>query len=437
MTQWARPLGVKITRLDPGVAKATAGVGVNMGLYNGFLAAGLLWSVVALGRREAFSVQLFFLSFIVIAGVVGAVSMRIPTIALFQSLPALVALGLLWRDRPVPATEPAAVREVVEVERQLLKRDEPTVPRTQHPKQHGCVLADFVVADDFPERLRFGVFKTPGASYPALIRYSNARVFDDRDPGVHGMAIKLMGVPGEKLLERDRDAQTQDFLLADHRNFFIPNIFDYADFESAALRAHGKPDRLFKLGVLLNYLWRRPGQGKILGAMQKQTITNPVETTYWSMSPYRLGPEQVVKYSAHPVIEEGGRVTVEPSRDMFKEALRRSLEIGKISYEFRVQLQTDPNSMPLDDPTVAWDESRSPFIKVATIRFRKEQFDPARQISLGDKLSFNPWHCLPEHEPLGGINRARKVVYEALSAARHASNHLPVREPTPETLDSY
>lgn len=97
-TQWNTPLGRKLTHLSEEAARETAGVGINMGIYNGFLGAALLWVTFALDVREAYTAQWLLLTFIVFAGVVGAVTMRNRGIVVFQSLPALVALLFIWAN---------------------------------------------------------------------------------------------------------------------------------------------------------------------------------------------------------------------------------------------------------------------------------------------------------------------------------------------------
>ena len=87
-----------------------------------------------------------------------------------------------------------------------------------------------------------------------------------------------------------------------------------------------------------------------------------------------------------------------------------------------VQFQTDVDKMPIENPLIRWDEKISPFHKLATIVIPRQHFDGAREMEEGDNLSFNPWHCLPEHRPLGGINRSRKKVYEVTSEVRHRRN---------------
>lgn len=129
----------------------------------------------------------------------------------------------------VPATnldEANSIAKIVDISKQL---QAPGL-RGQHPKSHGTVWAEFTVAPNLPENLRVGVFQQPGTTYPAWIRFSNASQLDDTQPGIHGMAIKLMGIDGEKVLENEKTANTQDFVLVDHPVFFIRNVKDFAEF---------------------------------------------------------------------------------------------------------------------------------------------------------------------------------------------------------------
>ena len=81
--------------------------------------------------------------------------------------------------------------------------------------------------------------------------------------------------------------------------------------------------------------------------------------------------------------------------------------------------------MPVEDPSVEWDEAVSPFVTVATLKIPKQTFDSEPQMAYCEALSFTPWHSLPEHQPIGGINRIRKVVYERASTLRHTANGVP------------
>lgn len=91
---WESPTSLRAFGLTPELAKATVAMGANQGLYNGFLAAGLAWSLTLgpIGR----SVKVFFLLCVLIAGVFGAVTVS-PRILFIQAVPAAVGLLLLWR----------------------------------------------------------------------------------------------------------------------------------------------------------------------------------------------------------------------------------------------------------------------------------------------------------------------------------------------------
>lgn len=107
----------------------------------------------------------------------------------------------------------------------------------------------------------------------------------------------------------------------------------------------------------------------------------------------------------------------------------KQLAKGSAEFDFMVQFQTDADAMPIEDPGKAWPEKVSPFRKVATVRIAEQEFDSPQQREFGENLSFSPWHALPEHRPLGGINRARRIVYETISAFRHRRNMVAPHEP--------
>jgi len=261
-------------------------------------------------------------------------------------------------------------------------------PRGQHPKLHGLVEAKFIVAADIPEEMRVGVFKEPGKTYDAWVRFSNARNPDDRDRGGHGMAIKLLNVP----TGIESQSTTQDFVLFDTPVFFLGNPIQYVEFEEATLRAYGKS----KLGTLattfLNYYWRHPRQFLNLLRTQRGDVTDPLAIRYWSVTPYRLGAA-AVKYSARPV-PDGEAAVVERTENMLREAMKAHLgriDIEFMEFEFQVQTQADPASMPIEDPATEWDESVSRPRTVARVRIRARQaFATTERDLFAEHLSFTP-----------------------------------------------
>jgi hypothetical protein len=334
----------------------------------------------------------------------------------------------LYREYPEPEEASVAQSIISLMEAQMKKNSAPgKTLRDVHSKTHGCVKGFFVVEPDLPQEFRVGVFGAPHR-FPAWIRFSNAGGFApvggtvaDSVRDVRGMAIKLLGVPGKKLLEGEEDATTQDFLLFTAKEFLGAGPKDFFNL-MVAVTAN-------KL-ALMWFLIKNPRMTLIfLRSLKKHA--NLFDLRYFSAVPYALGP-LAVKYSAKPNAPRP-IVFPEPVTDNFlRDRMAKQLEEGDVVFDFMLQLQTDPYTMPIEDGFAVWDESVSPFRKVATVVIPKQQFTSPEQLRCCENSSFNPWHCLPEHRPMGAINRVRRIVYRAISEFRHNRNQLPRQEPTGE-----
>lgn len=95
MFLWDTPFGHKVLKLEPSFAKASAFLAKNQGIYNGFLAAGLIWSLLTPEALFGHQLQIFFLSCVLVAGIVGALTASVG-ILFIQALPAAVALSLIY-----------------------------------------------------------------------------------------------------------------------------------------------------------------------------------------------------------------------------------------------------------------------------------------------------------------------------------------------------
>ena len=330
----------------------------------------------------------------------------------------------LGKEYPLP-DEAAHIKEISDLFTGLSERKYPPnvrpMRRDAHTKAHGCLKAEFTVASQVAERARLGLFKEP-ASRQAWIRFSNAfsSLESDGKLDVRGMAIKVMGVEGEKLLASEKLEKTQDFLLINTNVFFSPNTAEYVKFSREYVKNEST------LGyVLWPSRWRQAG---ILYRSARNAMTNPLTSRFWSSVPYKLGAA-AVKYSAKPCAGITASDKAGSSPDFLREAMAATLRNGDACFDFMVQFQTDAVKMPVEDPSVEWDEAVSPFVTVATLKIPKQVFDSAPQMAYCEALSFTPWHSLPEHQPIGGVNRIRKVVYERASTLRHTANGAPRREP--------
>ena len=92
-------------------------------------------------------------------------------------------------------------------------------------------------------------------------------------------------------------------------------------------------------------------------------------------------------------------------------------------FDVRVQLRTNAGTMPVEDASVDWPQSESPYRSVATVRLPAQQpYSNARRVFGDDRLAFRPWHGLAAHRPLGSVNRLRRRAYEELGAQRTGLN---------------
>ncbi len=95
MFLWQKPLGLRIFRNTAEKARLSSALAANQGLYNGFLAAGLIWGMVNPNPDFAVQVKMFFLGCITIAGIYGGYSVN-KRIFYIQSLPAVLAMYLIY-----------------------------------------------------------------------------------------------------------------------------------------------------------------------------------------------------------------------------------------------------------------------------------------------------------------------------------------------------
>ncbi len=333
------------------------------------------------------------------------------------------------------ANEESAIQAIEQITIQQVKQHyqagEKPARRDAHAKHHGCVKGEFIVESNLPEKTRFGIFQEPGKKFTACIRYSNGSGNHDQpdtkgDP--RGMAIKLFGVEGEKLLPDEK--KTQDLIVVNYPVFPIRNLQDYIDFFVAIRDAKGGFPLKFFIPSYNPFQWRLREFIISLKTIQ-QKIVSPLEIQYWSMTPYKLGNE-VIKFSAKPSVNiNSPRKATNPN--YLREAMVEYLSSKEVSFDFLVQFQTDADKMPIEDARIEW---TSPFHKVATIKIPPQTFDSPEQMEFCENLSYTPWHSLPEHEPLGAVNRARKPIYQAISKLRHDLNGVSKLEPTEEEFSA-
>ncbi|MCP5446315.1 MAG: hypothetical protein H6964_04875 [Chromatiaceae bacterium] len=283
------------------------------------------------------------------------------------------------------------------------------IPRFNQSKSIACLSGEFRVHGDIPEALKQGIFARP-ASYPAMLRFASASEQDDSRKDIRGLSIRVSQVAGEVLWG---EPGRQDFLLNSYPALFVSTPEEFLAF----IRARQSGD---ELKFFLNPVQPRPKSLAIV-AKARQRHLSPLDIRYWSTVPFRLGEgrDQAVKYSVTPCSDYTTASAVDPGEHQLRAAVKAHLQRTDACFLFGVQRQADPDSMPIEDASIIWDEQRSPFETVATIVIKQQLFDDPASLAACERSSFNPWQSLRAHEPLGRMNQVRRVVYENAATLRN------------------
>ena len=289
--------------------------------------------------------------------------------------------------------------------------------RALHRKAHAGVLASFEVLRDLPAEARAGLFARPG-TYRAYVRFSNGTflVQHDRVPDVRGVAVKVVGVDGKKLIPGLEDRKTQDFLFIQ-----VPAIaFKDADEFVAFVRAARQPL------LALPRLVARFGLSRtlsLLGELRTKFAAPPslADRRFFTAVPIRMG-DHAGKLSLQPLGAAQGETLRGPA--YLAADLAARLRREPLRYEVCVQLYRDPATTPIEDASVEWTTAAAPPIVVARLTVEQQDVSSARGVKVAafvEELSFDPWHALVEHRPLGDVMRARSPAYRVSTQNRGAA----------------
>lgn len=297
--------------------------------------------------------------------------------------------------------------------------------RGGNTKTQGIVRAEFIVHDDIPAHMKRGIY-AEARRFNAWVRFSGPGPYitpDIEDVGFMSIGIKLMGVPGPKLMEEEQ--HTLDMFGVSTPTFVTPDVK-----ANAALQIES-----VKNAQIFYFVNLRESHvlDLVMQSLFIETQSSPFEAPYFSCVPYLLGEGQAMQYSVWPKSARRTpipRLPLRPPDDYLRQAMVATLNREEVEFDIRLQMQTDPHLMPIENAGVLWPEKLSPRVSVATLRIPKQRFDSPAQMEFAKKLSYNPWHTTPEHRPLGNQSRARRRMYWELSKLRHDMNGVPHYEPT-------
>lgn len=351
-------------------------------------------------------------------------------------------IPLLYADNveTIPADEADDIQRVVQALELILTRSQAKSGQFRadvHVKTHGYAYGELRVLPNLPEELAQGVFEHDGV-YPTVVRFSNSasQAQPDAIPDGRGMAIKVRGVEGDMALVDEQRGQTQDFVMINHPVFFARNVKDYLRLEQVLVQADDSSFATLQ-GALtggdwnpLHWHWREMlAVARIAG----QLPAHPASNTYFSMAPIRFG-KYVAKYRAKPAGDRHDSYLDLVKRlgsqaDAMRLALEETLRTQEVLFEFQVQLRTSEQTMPIEDASVEWPESESSYRTVAHLLLPRQEIALLQQQDACRNLSFNVWHSLAAHRPLGGINRVRHRAYTLSSAWRRQQAGVTLEKP--------
>ncbi|WP_336485819.1 catalase family protein [Methylobacterium nigriterrae] len=310
--------------------------------------------------------------------------------------------------------------------------------RGVHAKGHGLLTGRLEILPGLPGPLAQGAFATPG-THDVVLRLSTnpGDILDDSVSTPRGLALKILGVAGERLA--GAEGATQDFVMADAPAFVAPDARAFLK-SLKLLAATTDTPQIFKkafsatlrgVETVLEALGTKSPTVIALGGHPE---THILGETFYSQVPLRWG-DYVAKVAVAPVSPEltaltGAALNVNGKPNGLREAVSRFFAEHAGVWELRAQLLTNRETMPVEDASVPWPEAESPYVAVARITVpRQSAWGEARVKALDDGLAFSPWQGLAAHRPLGSIMRARRAVYPKSSGFRAERNGCPIQEP--------
>ena len=283
-------------------------------------------------------------------------------------------------------------------------------------KPHGVAKGVFRLKPNLPAHLAIGLFS--GQEYPLWARFSSDTLPTNNDyKTTCGVGLKLFNTPTPKIFGLPEET-TFDFIMQNFPVFFVDNANDMCEFTKAGV-IDGNYDP---------YLKAHPRTQAILDEMAKP-VGSVLAISYWGILPFSLGQDQYVKYLLRPTLQDKIPEHAPSDPTYLAQEMQARLRSQDITFEFCLQLRTNPETMPLDQATVEWPLEESPFIPIAEVHFPKQDIDARGQAAYGENLSLNIWRVTEEHRPQGSIADARREVYAASAKQRRNANGVPDGEP--------
>ena len=341
-------------------------------------------------------------------------------------------------DKDEAGTNQGLIETITKIQ-QKVYQDASHASRGVHAKGHGILIGEMRVLPGLPAYLAQGLFATP-ATYPVVMRLSTipGDILDDSISVPRGLALKVIGVPGERVSGADGDV-TQDFVLANgpvfaksHPKSFLSTL------KQLAVTTDKAPGLKKLLSVVMRgtekLLESAGGQSSTLMTLGGYPEVHILGDEFYSQTPFLYG-DYMAKFAVKPS-SAGLRSLSKAPLDLkgnpngIREAVVEFFRTNSAEWELQAQLCTDLKAMPVEDAAKQWPEDQSPYQPVARIVVPpQDTWSATRVQAVDERMSFSVWHALAAHRPLGAMNRVRKTVYETAARFRAEHNQVTVTEP--------
>ncbi len=248
--------------------------------------------------------------------------------------------------------------------------------RISHAKAHGLLKGELIVDEGLPPELAQGLFAKPG-TYPIVVRLATAPgeyTDDSKISTVRGMSVKVFNVEGPHLPPFE-DITTQDFVFDTGKTFITsgPKAFLQAFKPNAEIApklsddVKGVVSDLARgTNAVLNMFGANSEKLDFYGHEKK----HPMAEAYFSQTPFRYGGyvAKIGFVPSTPTLAELAQLPFDPQTpDALREETVRYFKTNGARFDVAVQLSTDLETMPVEDPMVEWSEEESPYRAVAQI----------------------------------------------------------------------
>ncbi len=324
----------------------------------------------------------------------------------------------------IESNEKALINEITEINKEMRKHSDGQEVRAQHGKTTAAATGHLILRSSLPAEIVSWLPESEGG-HPVLVRFSNGNQQDDRVPDAHGCVIRLKNVEGAPAVKGMGPAGVHDLVLVDSPNFFTSGVAEYRDFSKTVAPTFFKSIILSTIDVFKDDAEMRafrleklteahPEIGPRAAEFSSHTPGSPLRTEYTSATPFALGDRAMrwVLSPQTPALE--GPVS---SKHGLTEAARIGLLEGDVRFTLSVRLAADLERHCAEDEVNPWFGAQD--VAVADLVLSPQKPGELETlIQEVESLAFSPWHAPMHLRPIGGINRCRGQVYQAMAALR-------------------